>query len=302
MSTILLRILKLGQWATRTRPFRTPVGRSALLAMAYVAIPLLYRLLPNPVQVKGCTLYWNPGDRDLYPLALLLSRYEPETTACFKGLLQPGMTVVDIGAHIGYYSLLAAQVVNKEGKVYAFEPEPSNFTLLVRNTESNGQKDTIIPIPKAVSRGPGTIELLLAKRDSRAASFYHTPAAGRRSVKISAINLDSFFCEMGWPAVHLIKMDIEGAEKEALEGMKELALRNPGLKLIMEFAPENLRAAGVNPGELFATLQALGFQSFFVIRELPDQLEPLTVPEGIPDLVAGCAASNVDLLCQSNSS
>ncbi len=68
----------------------------------------------------------------------LIGEYEPETTDLFVSLLHEGDVVVDIGAHIGYYTLLAARTVGKDGKVFAFEPDPDNYALLVKNVEMNG--------------------------------------------------------------------------------------------------------------------------------------------------------------------
>lgn len=299
MAALLSRVYQLATTlATRTRVFKSCVGRSTLLPLASLAISLLYRMLPNPMHIRGLTLHYNRSERDLYVLALLLDRYEPETTQLFRSLIRPGMTVVDLGAHIGHYSLLAAQALGSHGTVYAFEPQPYNFMLLKKNIEANGYEDTIVPIPKAVARSSGTLELFVGKSNSRGASKYRTRHVGKSSVKVDTVSLDSFFSEIGWPAVHLIKMDVEGAEEEVLKGMKELSRRNPEQKLIMEFAPENLRAANVSPGELFGALQGLGFRRFFIIPDLPGQPEPLNVPDGLPHLTARCADSNADLLCE----
>ncbi len=107
--------------------------------------------------------------------------------------------------------------------------------------------------------------------------------------------LDGFFAAEGWPPVHLIKMDIEGAEKLALEGMRKLVARAPNLKLIMEFAPVVQRAAGVSSEELFDTLSSLGFQKFSVIRH---SLEGLSMPDDITRLVRMLGDSHINLLCE----
>jgi hypothetical protein len=112
---------------------------------------------------------------------------------------------------------------------------------------------------------------------------------------VETITLDDFFAGEGWPPVHLIKMDIEGAEKLALEGMMELSARNPDLKLILEFSPGTQRAASVTPEELFDTLATLGFRKFFAIK---GGLQPLAIPEDIPRLVRLAGDGYVNLLCE----
>jgi hypothetical protein len=83
-----------------------------------------------------------------------IAPYEPETTAVFLSLITDGDVVVDLGAHVGYYTLLAARRVGPEGRVFAFEPNPDNFRLLVKNIESNLYSN-VIPVQKAVSNGRG---------------------------------------------------------------------------------------------------------------------------------------------------
>jgi hypothetical protein len=91
-------------------------------------------------------------------------------------------------------------------------------------------------------------------------------------------------------------MDIEGAEKVALEGMRELSRRNPKLKLIIEFSPDSLSAAGVSPVELLSTAQSLGFAKLSIISR---NLEPLEGPQHIQRLLSTCKRDNsVNLLCE----
>ena len=85
--------------------------------------------LPNPITVHDVIMYWHPQISN-DALELGLRDYERDTRILCQKLLHSGMTMVDVGAHIGYYSLLAAKLVGEEGKVYAFEPDPLNYSLL----------------------------------------------------------------------------------------------------------------------------------------------------------------------------
>lgn len=88
--------------------------------------------------------------------------YEPKTTSLFKKVIREGDIVVDVGAHIGYYTLLASRLVGDTGKVYAFEPEPRNYDLLLKNLELNNVKN-VVAIKKAVSNKKGTLKFYLSK-------------------------------------------------------------------------------------------------------------------------------------------
>ncbi len=98
----------------------------------------------NPILVNNCKMFVQieeyKGIEGMAQELLFKGAHEPGTTALFKKLVKEGMTVVDIGAHIGYFSLLAASLVREKGSVFAFEPEPRNYALLVRNIELNGFK------------------------------------------------------------------------------------------------------------------------------------------------------------------
>ena len=100
------------------------------------------------------------GDCDELPFT---NSYEKEQTILFRKLVDEGMNVVDIGANIGYYTLLAAELVGEKGKVFAFEPEPSNYDLLLRNVEINGYKNVTV-VRKAVSNETGESSLFLSQK------------------------------------------------------------------------------------------------------------------------------------------
>ena len=166
--------------------------------------------------------------------------------------VREGDLVLDIGANIGYYSLLLAKLVGGNGKVYSFEPEPSNFALLKKNIEVNGYKN-IIPIQKAVSESNRKIKFYLEKENFGAHKI-HNSNKKMNSIEVDSVKLDSFFKNKK-QKINFIKMDIEGAEGKAIQGMQNLIKTNKNLKIILEFTPVSLRECGVGPEELFKMLK-----------------------------------------------
>lgn len=188
---------------------------------------------------------------------MLSGRYEPETTALFEEILKPGDTVIDAGAHIGYFSRLAAEKVGRNGHVYAFEPDIDNRELLIMNTRD---LPSVEVLEAALTHGEGTVP------------FYHVPDSSgchstipqeRASIRyaVAATSLDAFVANKGIGRIALIKMDVEGGEWNALQGMKNV-LSQKDLKLVMEFNPAALTRAQVEPGSVLDHLAAQGFSIF----------------------------------------
>jgi FkbM family methyltransferase len=254
---------------------------------------LFSETIPNPLTVYDLTVYW-PSRYSAGP-ELVLESYESETLFLWQSLIQNSLTVVDVGANIGLYSLIAARLVGKDGNVYAFEPEEDNYKLFLKNIEVNGFGGIISPIKKAVIDKIGNVRFFSGDRDSGESSIFQTPGAGNNETMVEAISLDEFFSKKNWPPVHVIKMDIEGAEKLALDGMKNLLEKNSSVKLIMEFYPKAQVAAGVTPRELFNTLLSVGFQKFSVINKV---LKPLNIPEDIPALTKMTGNGYANIICE----
>jgi FkbM family methyltransferase len=217
--------------------------------------------------------------------------YEEGTSRLFGKLIDRGMTVVDAGAHIGYYTLLAARLVGPSGRVYAFEPDPYNYGLLVKNIDMN-RYGNVTPAGKAISNRAGAVTLFVDERHF-GSSLFPSGRVGRRPVIAEATTLDDFFEREGWPQVHVMKMDIEGAELAALEGARRLLHRNGGLKLIVEFSPENLQAAGVSPQAFLDKLVELGFRVRVIASH--GDLEPADTSGLLARLEGG---HYVNLLCE----
>lgn len=224
--------------------------------------------------------------------------YEPETTLVWQGLVFPGMTVVDLGAHVGYFTLLACRELAQRGRVYAFEPQPSARELLEKNVAANGYQGIVAVVPKAVSSAAGNATLFTGQTDVAETSLFPRIGVEGSTVEVECTTLDAFFESEGWPSIDIMKMDIEGAERAALQGMPEVSRRNPQLKLIIEFNPECMRAAHVSPEAFFGTLEDRGFIFISLIEE---PLRPLHIPADIPWLVRKARCNPLNLLCEKRS-
>ena len=214
-----------------------------------------------------------------YPSArsLAVGSYEPDVTRLLRGIIKEGMAVVDLGANIGYYTFLASPIVGDSGRVYSFEPDARSFAYLRRSIAAN-RCHNVAEVEMAVSDQTGSGAFVPDKHGAEAwLSAIHPPCAS--SVEVQTITLDEFFAREGWPSVDLIKMDIEGSEKAALDGMKELSHRNPRMQLIMEFNFKALVRAGATPESLAITLYELGFHKGYIIER---GLRPFSVADGFP--------------------
>lgn len=285
-----LRFLRHAAWSS-------PLARNPFWAGVFVRIGHMYRrslsLSPSENQVTvvhGSKMMFGTASECYFDM--ISGTYEPGVTRVLDSLIEPGMVVVDVGAHIGYYTLFAAQKVGPTGKVYAFEPAPSNYDVLMKNVTINGYQN-VIPVQKAVCNTQEYSRFFL-HTDTVAHSLHsRTLGKAKTSITVEATSLDHFFEKEGWPAVHLVKMDIEGAELDALMGMTKLIERNLAVYLVLEFVPHILRSAGVNPGELLERLKGLGF-TIQIIAE--DGLRPIT------DRIAGSPGFSGELLCERDTS
>jgi FkbM family methyltransferase len=220
---------------------------------------LIYRIAaPREMvlDVQGNKMYID--GRDMGVASFLISKgvHEKYETKLFKDLIKPGMTVVDIGANIGYYTLIAAKLVGSKGKVYAFEPEPNNYRLLIKNIEENCYNN-VIPIQKAVSNKPGKTKLFTSKTVFSSLSFSENNVPEKKEfVMVETITLDEFLENSN---IDFIKMDTEGAEGLIVEGAEKV-LKNNDLKIAMEFWPYGLKNLGTDPLKLLHKFQDYGFK------------------------------------------
>lgn len=251
------RLIRDAVWASPIA--RSPAAAHAAIRVGYWARKWL-RLAPQREEVamaSGHNMWFGPGS-ECY-LDMTQGTWEPGVIRCLETTLKPGMVVVDVGAHIGYFSLLAARKVGSTGRVYAFEPAPLNYSLLIRNITLNGYQN-IVPVQKAISNHEGTATFFLHPDSVAHSLLAETCGRATKAIEVETITLDRFLTAEGWPPVHLAKLDIEGAEPAALEGMRGLLARNRTIRLIVEYIPHILQRAGHRPRRFLDTLRGLGFR------------------------------------------
>ena len=172
--------------------------------------------------------------------------YERHQVELLKKECKNGMTFVDLGARHGYYTFIGATLVGSKGRVFAFEPNPDCYQRIMKGIKANGFAN-IIPVCKAVSNKTGlTVDIIQP---------YLIPF---KDVVIPSqtVALDDFFKDYG-RNIDIIKMDIEGAEVFALEGMKQLLKKD--LKIFLELHPVFIRQFGSTPFDCLNVLIRNGF-------------------------------------------
>jgi FkbM family methyltransferase len=209
-----------------------------------------------PSKVQGHKMFLDSKDT----LRLLYDPvHEPFETEIVCNLVKRGDVVLDLGANIGYYTLIFAKIVGAEGKVFAFEPDPDNFSLLKKNIEINGYKNVILE-QKAVSDKTGTVKLYLSE-DNLADHRIYDSHDGREFIEIESVSLDDYFENVN-DNIDFIKMDIEGAEPAAIQGMRSLLKRNQNVKVITELFPIALSKFGIETSDFLKMFFNNGFKLY----------------------------------------
>jgi FkbM family methyltransferase len=193
-----------------------------------------------------------------------LGTYEPALQKAILELVRPGDVVYDVGANIGYISLLLAKAAGETGRVYAFEALPANVERLRANLELNGMATRVNVVPAAVVERNRLVRFLVGPSGGMGKA---DGSAGRQeilyneTIEVPGIALDEFVYDQGHPSPQVIKMDIEGGEVLAIPGMLRLLAEGQPVILLEQHGPEARRliwTALVNAGYQIC-LMAPGF-------------------------------------------
>lgn len=235
------------------------------------------------INVQGNKMYVNADETGIVPWLLMDGVMEKYETELFKKTIKENMLVIDVGANIGYFTLIAAKLVGKEGIVYAFEPVPHNYKLLCKNIEANDYTN-VTPVLKALSNKCGKDKLWLDKIDFAIPSFSkenvlfcseNKVLEKNNFMEVETTTLDEFFKSIVKNnKIDVIKIDTQGAEGHVIDGAEEILRGNNNLKIFMEFWPEGLMRFGVDPLELLHRLQKYGFK-INLINERKQTLESI---------------------------
>ena len=180
--------------------------------------------------------------------------WDPGGTAYIGRRAKPGMTVLDVGAHVGYHTCHAAQLVGPTGLVLAFEPEPRNYELLLANVWRNGLTN-VVCFPWAVTDATGFAQLYL--HGTNTGDHRLVDDGDRQSVTVRTVRLDDVLAVR--PPLDLVKIDVQGGERRAVAGMTGLLAASPSVRLILEFWPYGIRRLGDDPQETLDYYRSLGF-------------------------------------------
>jgi FkbM family methyltransferase len=218
----------------------------------------LGRLLTRVLLAPG--LREIPGVRGLYTRFYVLGKTlaEPRERRFLQFQVEPGMVVFDVGANVGFYTLLLAGRVGPTGRVHAFEPDPLSFEIL--KGRAAGRSNVEIN-QTAVGDHTGAVTLY-TNRSNRADNRVHASlgAETAEAVEVPLTTLDDYCAARGIERVDAVKMDVQGAEVAALAGFRKMLARAKPRWMLIEFSPEHLRGAGSSPEAFWRILEDLGFE------------------------------------------
>jgi FkbM family methyltransferase len=250
---------------------------------------------PRLVALDRFQMFVRPNDFFVGAVIANDKVYEAYVTDEIGRLLQTGMVFVDIGANIGYFTLLAAVLVGPEGRVIAFEPNPDNCDLLQQSIAANGF-DNISLHPYAVAESEQEFQLDVGGTSSngRVIDFSSQAVPGDGPPRlIRAVALDHFLVDE--PRIDVIKMDIEGAEPRALQGMEQIIARHRPV-LITEFSPHLIEVTShMAPAAFLQLLHHCGYDIFVLERDAAKSAAPQS-QEQLLQAYADSGLTHLDLV------
>jgi FkbM family methyltransferase len=249
----------------------TGIGRIKPLANLYQKIAV--KILPDEkvIEVQGFKIKVVTQGHigDISTELLFKGVHEPMSTQVFKRLIEYGNCVVDVGANIGYFTLLAARLTGEQGRVFAFEPSKDNMTELLNNITLNNFQNIRASLT-ALSDYNGRSKFFLSTRESARHSLIQTHEHDATEM-VDVQKLDDIIPEN--IPVHFIKTDTEGNELAVLKGAEQTIMRNHGIKLLFEVYFDALKANKVEIAELWSYVKKdLGFKYIYLVDDYKNKM------------------------------
>lgn len=241
--------------------------------------------------VQGSKMFLDPGDS----LDLSINGvYGELDTKIIREEIHEGDIVIDVGANIGYYTLIFAQLVGSSGKVFAFEPESKNFEILKKNIEINNYPN-IVAEQKIVSDKSGIVKLFIAEHGI-VGHRINQQKSSQKFIEVESIILDNYIKKLNLDnKINFIKIDVEGSEPKVLEGAKEIMQKSNQLKIFTEFNREAVEEYGIEPKEMIDLFYRNGFKIY-----LPNYKENKINLTNVNELLTSkeTLLENINLLCK----
>ncbi|MCX5446052.1 FkbM family methyltransferase [Streptomyces nigrescens] len=208
----------------------------------------------------------------------LFGLWEPHMTHWLQRRLRPGDTYIDVGANVGYFSLLASQLVGEEGRVVAIEASPTFHARVLQHAEINGCSN-LRTVNAAVADERKTVTLILASSNNMgAASIVPYGGPAESTLDVEAYPLPQLLDADDIAGARVIKIDVEGAEGAVIRGLAPVLDKlRPDAEITVEVTPERMEALGESPGELLTTMREHGFH----VYRLPNSYAPGSYPAAL---------------------
>ena len=239
-------------------------------------VSTIYDYLYKSLEPEGSIRLIDVGPFEMYldtrdvggitPNLMSKKGYHPFMTSLLPGIIKPGMTCIDIGANVGYFTIILSKLVRPLGIVYAFEPEPKNFRVLLENTSILNLVSPYSCIPEQIAVGDKKGELKLYTTGYNFGG-HSAHMESNESIDVEVTTLDKYL--FGGQKVDFIKIDVEGYEPEVIEGMSSIIDKNPNLVIILEHMPGQIDVKH---------LQSLEARSFtlYMIDEVERVMYPIS--------------------------
>jgi len=222
--------------------------------------------MPRPIRLAFGA--WWVLRNDHFRVPIRKGDFESAELAFVERFLRPGMTVLDIGAHHGLYTLLASKRVGNHGRVISFEPSPRERRALRVHAAINRCRN--VEIEEAALGNESTeTDLFVVKGGQTGCNSLRPPivVSGTVPVKVQVVRLDEWLAERRIGQVDFIKLDVEGGELPALEGAAKLLERRPRPVILAEVQDLRTKAWGYRAKDILMHLQDLGYQWFDLLED-----------------------------------
>ncbi|MEA2684677.1 MAG: hypothetical protein QOK05_3005 [Chloroflexota bacterium] len=230
----------------------------------FLAAAVPYSVLPSVVDVQTDvgSLYIAAHDEAILDYLRREGTWEPLEAAAIRVQVTPGMTVLDLGAHVGYRTILLSQLVGPEGRVIAVEASPVNFAILNANLQRRGLAN-VITLPIAAGERTGEVELAVSATNTGDNRLFARD--GEATVRVPMHPIGTLLPDDA--RLDFIKCDLQGYDQRALRGMEDLLkLRHP--RIVVEFCPRDIRDVGDDPVETLTYYRGLGYDVAVIDREV----------------------------------